>query len=45
MQKNSKPFQGMSYYDILEVPKSASLEEIKKAFYKKIKESHPDKAV
>ncbi len=44
MQKNGL-LQGMSYYEILEVPKTASLEDIKKAFYKKIKESHPDKQV
>lgn len=45
MQQNGKLFQSMSYYDILEVPKGASLDEVKKAFYKKIKESHPDKNV
>ena len=33
----------MSYYDILGVDKSATQEEIKKAYRQKAKESHPDK--
>ena len=33
----------MSYYDVLGVDKSASQDEIKKAFRKKAMESHPDK--
>lgn len=32
------------FYDVLGVPKSASAEEIKKAFHKKAHELHPDKA-
>jgi curved DNA-binding protein CbpA len=33
----------MDYYDILGVPKTASSDEIKKAFRKKAVEHHPDK--
>lgn len=45
MQQTKKSTGLLSHYQILDVPRDATFDEIKKSFYKKIKEIHPDKAV
>lgn len=35
--------QCMEYYNVLDVPSNATAAEIKKAYYLKAKQSHPDK--
>jgi DnaJ-class molecular chaperone len=45
MQQTKKNIGTLSHYQILDVPREATFDEIKKSFYKKIKEIHPDKAV
>ena len=41
--EQNKASRGPTHYDVLEVTESASAEEIRKAFYAKAKEFHPDK--
>ena len=40
---DKKPVDTEKFYKILEVPKTASVDEIKKAFRKKALKEHPDK--
>ena len=41
--RNGKEVVDTTYYDLLEVNTSANSAEIKKAYYKKARECHPDK--
>lgn len=41
--REKKYYEGLDAYEILEVPRGATLKEIKQAFHKKVSQWHPDK--